>query len=911
MRGRLRRRCCPRSPRRRARSARRRSATAARSAATSPPRRRPATRCRRSSIEAARRSSARPCAARARVPLVDFVTGVKRNGARAGRRRSAAVSRSTPSNAPQTFMKVGPRNAMVIAVVSLAALRGRRAARVVRLRLRRGPCSSPRRATRRRLVPGAASRRPRCCADRRRARHRGLPAARAPRADDVARSSGRSHEDRRSAINGDERRGRLLGGRVAALRAAREARRPRAPRTRASRVSAARARCCSTAPSSAPASCSPRRPTATTWSTVEGLADGDRLHARAAGVRRGGRRAVRLLHAGPRRRRRPTCCSGHAEPSRRRDPRGALRQPLPLHRLRQDLRRRAASPRGRALHEPRRGRDPLRAARWARSADLGARMLRPDGIPKVKGAFAYRQRPQSRPGMLWGHTVRAARTRTRASSSIDISRGRVHARPCAPCSRTTTCPGEKTLRPRAAPTSRRSRIDRVPLLRRAGRARRRRASRAGAPRRRAESASSTSPSTRSPTWSARRSRGRPPSPDHPTRGHGYRDDPPAERRAAHRDPPRRPRRRAADVVGRPARTSIGSQDQAFLGPESGLAVPDGEGGVDIYVATQWLHVDRPPGRALPRPRRSSRCASISPASAARSGRPRGPLDAGPRRAARAAHEPPGHDRLQPRGVVHRARAPPPGAHLVPSTAPRARGGSSTSACSILLDGGAYASSVDRGHAPTPPRSPSGRTPTPNALLDSTVGLHRTTRPVARCAASAPCRPRFAAEAQMDKLAAALEHRSRSTCASSTRWPPATRSRPASRSPARCPIAEAIRAAAALEPPPAGSCSPRHPLRLPGGAGSTTRGEGVQRGVGFAVGFKNIAYSEGFDDYCAARVRILSDGSAEVHCAAAGQVGQGVTGVILLRTEFGIEKRHARPPSRRQASTRQGRLRRRA
>ena len=37
---------------------------------------------------------------------------------------------------------------------------------------------------------------------------------------------------------------------------------------------------------------------------------------------------------------------------------------------------------------------------------------------------------------------------------------------------------------------------------------------------------------------------------------------------------------------------IGMQDQAFLGPESGLAVPDGEGGVDIYVATQWLHVDR-------------------------------------------------------------------------------------------------------------------------------------------------------------------------------------------------------------------------------------------------------------------------------------------------------------------------------
>ena len=80
-----------------------------------------------------------------------------------------------------------------------------------------------------------------------------------------------------------------------------------------------------------------------------------------------------------------------------------------------------------------------------------------------------------------------------------------------------------------------------------------------------------------------------------------------------------------------------------------------------------------------------------------------------------------------------------------------------------------------------------------------------------------------------------------------------------------------------------------PLRLPGGAGNTTNGEGVRRGVGFAVGFKNIAYSEGFDDYCAARVRLLADGSAEVHCAAA-EVGQGVTGVILqvARTELGID-----------------------
>jgi CO/xanthine dehydrogenase Mo-binding subunit len=64
---------------------------------------------------------------------------------------------------------------------------------------------------------------------------------------------------------------------------------------------------------------------------------------------------------------------------------------------------------------------------------------------------------------------------------------------------------------------------------------------------------------------------------------------------------------------------------------------------------------------------------------------------------------------------------------------------------------------------------------------------------------------------------------------------------------------------------------------------------VKRGVGFAVGFKNIGYSEGFDDYTAARVLLFEDGSAEVHCAAA-EVGQGVAGVIMqvARTELGTD-----------------------
>jgi len=57
-----------------------------------------------------------------RVPLTEFVTGVKRTVLADDELITAAWV--TPSQAPQTFMKVGPRNAMVIAVVSLAVSAG-------------------------------------------------------------------------------------------------------------------------------------------------------------------------------------------------------------------------------------------------------------------------------------------------------------------------------------------------------------------------------------------------------------------------------------------------------------------------------------------------------------------------------------------------------------------------------------------------------------------------------------------------------------------------------------------------------------------------------------------------------------------------------------------------------------------
>jgi CO/xanthine dehydrogenase FAD-binding subunit len=62
------------------------------------------------------------------LPLIEFFLGPKRN-ALADDELIAAV-RLRPTGAPQTFMKVGPRNAMVIAVCSLAVVADREAGEI-------------------------------------------------------------------------------------------------------------------------------------------------------------------------------------------------------------------------------------------------------------------------------------------------------------------------------------------------------------------------------------------------------------------------------------------------------------------------------------------------------------------------------------------------------------------------------------------------------------------------------------------------------------------------------------------------------------------------------------------------------------------------------------------------------------
>jgi CO/xanthine dehydrogenase Mo-binding subunit len=377
-------------------------------------------------------------------------------------------------------------------------------------------------------------------------------------------------------------------------------------------------------------------------------------------------------------------------------------------------------------------------------------------------------------------------------------------------------------------------------------------------------------------------------PIHPQRwtlGHGFRDDPRPnvvrDLRIVRGD------HEATGDVTVEGYYELGIQDQAFLGPESGLAVPDGEGGIDIYVATQWLHVDRDqvaPCLGLPKHRVRIHLAGVGGAFGGRED-----LSMQVHGAMLALHTNRpvkivytreesfyGHVHRHPARIRMEHRANRDGKLVCVRAL-------------ILVDGGAYASSS------TAVISNAccfavGPYAVENALIEGTC-VYTNNPPCGAMRGFGAVQSCFAAEAQMDKLAAALgmgpvELRLRNALARGDSLPTGQKIT------GSLPVAEVIRRAAAITVPEPEDL-PRDPIRLPGGAGNTTRGDGVRRGVGFAVGFKNIGYSEGFDDYTAARVRLFADAegelTAEVHCAAA-EVGQGVANVIVqtARTELETE-----------------------
>jgi CO/xanthine dehydrogenase Mo-binding subunit len=512
------------------------------------------------------------------------------------------------------------------------------------------------------------------------------------------------------------------------------------------------------------------------------------------------------------------------------------------------------------------------AGRQLQVGKVGELLPRVDAPPKVKGEFAYSS-DLAAPGMLWGHTLRSPHAHARIVA-IDttgaVTMPGVHA-----VLTHEDVPGAKTygLEFPDQPVLAGDRVlyygEPVALVA---------ADHPEQARRAAERIRVTYDELEPVADMERALEQDDLHPERPTRGHGYREDdrPNVVRTLVirHGDPDTRAEVTVSGFY------ELGIQDQAFLGPESGLAVPDGEGGVDIYVATQWLHVDRAQvapclGLSLEQVR-----IHLGGVGGAFGGREDLSMQIHGAMLALRTNRPVKivYNREESfTGHVHRHPARIWAEHQATK-----EGRIVSVRVRILLDGGAYASS-STAVCSNAASFALGPYEVPNALIESTV-VYTNNPPCGAMRGFGAVQTCFAGEAQLDKLAQALdidpvELRLLNALGPGDALPTGQVIG------GSLPIADVIRAAAALEPPPPEEL-PRDPLRLPGGAGNTTRGEGVQRGVGFAVGFKNIAYSEGFDDYCAARVRLFEDGSAEVHCAAT-EVGQGVTGVILqvARTEL--------------------------
>jgi xanthine dehydrogenase D subunit len=329
---------------------------------------------------------------------------------------------------------------------------------------------------------------------------------------------------------------------------------------------------------------------------------------------------------------------------------------------------------------------------------------------------------------------------------------------------------------------------------------------------------------------------------------------------------------------------IGMQDQAFLGPEAGLAVPDGTGGVDLFVSTQWLHVDQRQVCAalgLPPDRVRLTLAGVGGAFGGRED-----LSMHVHACLLALHTGKPVKMMYSReesffGHVHRHPA-----RITYEHGANSGGALVYVKSTIYLDGGAYASSTPAvvGNAGT---MGAGPYVVPNVHIDA-YGVYTNNPPCGAMRGFGSVQAAFGYEAQMDKLAAALgmdpvEFRCQNAMEMGSTGPTGQ----VIDSPA--PVVEMLRRVQQMPLPPEGA---GHDLRhLPGGVGNTTHGEGIKRGIGYAVGYKNVGFSEGLDDYSTARVRlevVAGEPVVTVHTAAA-EVGQGLITIEqqICRTELGV------------------------
>ncbi len=333
---------------------------------------------------------------------------------------------------------------------------------------------------------------------------------------------------------------------------------------------------------------------------------------------------------------------------------------------------------------------------------------------------------------------------------------------------------------------------------------------------------------------------------------------------------------------------IGMQDQAFLGTESGLAVPADDGGVDFYVATQNVHDDRRQVAACLGLGEDMVRMTIVGVGGAFGAREDISMEVHAGLLALRTGRPVkfvysreesffGHVHRHPARMAYEHGATPDGKLVYV----KAR---------IVLDGGAYASTT-AGVVGNAAAFATGPYRVPHVAVDA-WGVYTNNPPCGAMRGFGAVQPCFAYASQMDRLAAELgldpvEIRVRNAVSEGDVLPTTHQ---LIDSPA--PASELLRRVRDLPLPPV-TDGPRNPIELPGGAGNTTRGEGVVRGVGYGIGIKNVGYGEGVDDYSTARVRLEVIGGEPtvlVHTAAA-EMGQGIVTIQqqTARTELGVEK----------------------
>jgi len=328
---------------------------------------------------------------------------------------------------------------------------------------------------------------------------------------------------------------------------------------------------------------------------------------------------------------------------------------------------------------------------------------------------------------------------------------------------------------------------------------------------------------------------------------------------------------------------IGMQDQAFLGLEAALALPDDDGlGVELFIATQWLHEDQKQIAAcLDRPVERVRL-TLGGVGGAFGGREDISLQVHCCLLALVTRRPIkmqygreesfyGHIHRHPAKIFMRHHADRDG------TLRRVE-------ARIVLDGGAYASTSSAVliNAVTHVQGPYK---CEIATVDG-YAVRSNNPPCGAMRGFGVVQACFAHESQMDKLADA--------CGLS---PVDIRLKNAMQTGDRlitgqvvesvAPVARCIRETAALPMPEPLPADP-DPLLIPGGTGLTARRSNIRRGVGWGVSIKNLMYSEGFDDYAVARCR-LADGIATLQFATA-EVGQGfvVLAQQIARTVLGVD-----------------------